>query len=140
MSQLLRKKSRLLLLTILVIVKNRILILTSVIIGMSFIQSCYYDNGDLIGGLVCDTTSISYSNQVREILDNNCMECHDAGGISSLKFENYDQVFIVAQSGQLLGSIKHEDPYEPMPRNKPQLNPCLIRQIEIWIEEGANNN
>jgi mono/diheme cytochrome c family protein len=120
--------------------KTRILFFMALITSIFFIQSCYYDNGDALGGLVCDTNSVAYSNQVRAILDNNCMECHDAGGIATLKLENYDQVSTVALSGQLLGSIRHEDNYEPMPRNKPQLNPCNIRQIEIWVSDGAPNN
>lgn len=111
-----------------------------------FIGGCYYDNVSELypsAGLFvnCDTSaSITYSNHVSKILDAYCTNCHGAdapkGGIS---LDTYNSVKIYVGSGQLPGAIKHETGYTPMPPNT-QLDTCLIKEIETWIQAGANNN
>ena len=110
-----------------------------IVVFVISLDSCYYDKGDVLGG-VCDTTSVTYSNQVRSIIDLNCIDCHGQAGSANPKLDTYDEVLIQVQNGSFLGSIKHEQGYSPMPKNSSQLDQCQISKVEIWINEGAQNN
>ena len=114
-------------------------IMIVIVVTVISMDWCYYDKGSELGR-TCDTTAVTYSNQVSSIIDLNCIECHGAGGTANPKLDTYDQVNIQVQNGSFLGTIKHEAGYSPMPQNRPQLDPCLTGQIEIWISEGAQNN
>ncbi len=93
------------------------------------------------GAEPCDTLNVTYQSTVFPILHQHCISCHvgttpEAG----LNFENYDDVAFTAQSGQLLGSIRHEPNYSPMPQNASKLSDCNISQIQKWIDDGTPNN
>lgn len=119
---------------------KRVLFLMTITVMVSiFLDSCYYDNGDELGR-ACDTTTVKYSDEIRSMIDLNCIECHGAGGTANPKLDSYDEVLIQAENGAFLGVIKHDPGFSPMPQNRPQLDPCQIRQVEIWIDDGAPNN
>ena len=86
----------------------------------------------------CDTSFITYSGVVYPIFEANCITCHapptPEGGID---LTNYEHVSFLAQSGQLLGSIKHEAGFAPMPDNAPPLTTCEILYIEKWINDTS---
>lgn len=108
--------------------------------------SCYYDNlaelQPVINSSQCDTAStVTYSNHVKTILDDNCNSCHATGvAYGSVTLDTYGGVKSAAQSGHLLGAIKHETTYSPMPKNGNKLSDCKIGQIEKWINAGTLNN
>ena len=106
-------------------------------------SSCYYDNKEELYPELendCDVTVHDYTNGVQPILANNCLGCHSsssapiAGG--NIDLEGYTNVKAAAESGQLLGSIKHESGYSPMPKGGGKIDDCSILVIEEWI---ANN-
>ena len=84
----------------------------------------------------CDTTNITYDGSVFPIFQQYCLSCHSGetpeGGID---LNNYDQVAFLAESGTLLGALRHEEGYTPMPQNSPMLDSCLIARIEIWVRD-----
>ncbi len=84
----------------------------------------------------CDTSFITYPGTVYPIFEANCISCHapptPEGGIDLTNFEN---VAFIAQSGALMGSIKHLPDYEPMPNDAPPLTECEILQIQMWIND-----
>lgn len=85
---------------------------------------------------ICDTLNVSYQGSVFPVLQQYCLSCHSGPTPEAgLNFENYDDVAFVAQSGQLLGVIRHEAPYPAMPPNGDQLSDCKIATIEIWIRD-----
>ncbi len=89
----------------------------------------------------CDLTNVTYSQSVWPIIQNSCTGCH--GGTNpqgGLFLTDYDQVSQIAQNGALLGVIKHEPGFVPMPLNGPQLSECKIDTIEEWINQGILNN
>ena len=70
----------------------------------------------------CDTTMVTFPGTVQPILQANCISCHGPPDFQGgLNFTDYEDIAFVAQSGQLLGAIKHLAGYEPMPKNAPQL-------------------
>lgn len=89
----------------------------------------------------CDTTNISYANDIVPILTNSCVGCHSTGNPStSVSLDNFNGVQAVALSGQLYGSLSWQSGYSPMPKNGNQLANCEIEKIKAWIDAGALNN
>jgi hypothetical protein len=106
-------------------------------------QSCYYDKAyDLLPGIEpCDTTSVTYNNQVKPIMLQYCMDCHSTENHSAgVILDTYEGTKIIADDGKLIGVINHKSGFSPMPKNAPQLDPCTIRIIELWVEDGAPDN
>jgi hypothetical protein len=109
------------------------------IISLS-VPSCYYDNEqELYGTTTCDTTAVSYANDIVPILENNCYGCHDNGNfsISNAQFDNYNLLKTYATGGGLIGRIN--DVSSPMPPAQ-LMDECNRNIIKAWVEAGAPNN
>lgn len=107
--------------------------------------ACYYDSEEVLYpqiGDSCDTTSVTFSGTISVMLANNCYTCHSTAAAPS--FGNgialQDYADVVSHSAAVLGSIKHESAYSPMPKGGGTLNDCLIRQMEIWVADGTPDN
>ena len=94
----------------------------------------------------CDTLStISFSNQVFPIIENNCLSCHNSStpnaGISLNNYQNISSIAEIERNNVsfLVGVINSLPGFAPMPPFGP-LDPCSIRTIELWIEQGYENN
>ena len=118
------------------------------IVSVAIIAGCYYDSEEKLYPVVstsCNLTNVTYSVTVKTILQASCLSCHsnsavnggDGGGI---KLENYADVLTVVQNGKLMGSIKHESGFIPMPNGGGKLNDCEISQLQKWIDNGKLNN
>jgi len=106
-------------------------------------QSCYYDKAYILSpGLEpCDTTSFAYEAEIKPIMLQYCMDCHSTENHSAgVILDTYEGTKIIADNGKLLGVINHQSGFSPMPKNAPQLDPCTIRIIELWVDDGAPNN
>jgi hypothetical protein len=69
------------------------------------------------------------------------MICHNAASnFGNIKLETYEQVVQRVEDGRLLGAIRHESGFSPMPQGNPKLSDCQIAQIEAWIDEGYPQN
>lgn len=91
--------------------------------------------------VVCETSNMSYANDILPVLQSYCIGCHtgaNAGG--GVVLNTYAGVKASADNGALLGSIQHNPDYSPMPKTLPQLDSCTIAQIASWIQAGALNN
>jgi hypothetical protein len=94
----------------------------------------------------CDTLSpISFSEQVFPILETNCLSCHNTtpanGGVM---LTNYDNVKKVVETGRngislLVGAIRYLNGFTGMPPVY-HLDECSLRTVELWIEQGFQNN
>jgi len=106
------------------------------------LSSCYYDSEDkLYPATTCVTTNMSYQANIVPILQNNCFVCHSqAANLGSVTLEGYTSLMQFVNNGKLLGAIKHESGFSPMPQNAPALDACNIAKIEQWITDGAQNN
>lgn len=105
-------------------------------------SSCYYDSEeDLYPSIDCDLSDISYTTSILPIIESKCYACHDqASNFGNITLEGYSSLKTFADSGELIGAIKHESGYSPMPKNLPQLLECEIEKIEAWVNDGALNN
>ncbi len=89
----------------------------------------------------CDTTNVTFNSTVLSTINTNCKGCHS--GVSpeaGISLTNYNEIVAIANTGQLLGAIKHEPGFSAMPKNANRLAECKIREIEIWIENGTPND
>lgn len=89
----------------------------------------------------CDTTNMSFANDIQPIINLNCLGCHSGSNVSGgVELDDHPGVHTVALSGQLLGAITHSQGYKPMPNGQPKLPDCKIAKIRNWINDGAQNN
>ncbi len=107
-----------------------------------FWTSCYYDSEEeLYGSSNCNTNEVTFSSDILKIIDNNCYSCHDsANNFGGVTLEGFEKLKSYVDSGVLLGVVKQESGFSPMPKNAPPLLDCEIEKIEAWINDGAKNN
>lgn len=120
----------------------RFLCIIGMIVGL---QACYYDNEEdlypTINPPTCDTLEVSLSLVVVPILDDNCISCHSGGTpAANINLEGYDDLLIQVNNGNLLGVIRHDARFSPMPKGGNQLADCDIDKIAAWVSQGAKNN
>ncbi len=121
---------------------ERLTIKTTFWMVVLVLSSCYYDVEELLyPNSGCQTANMSYQNNIAPILERNCYVCHSAAAnISGITLEGYSQLIQFVNNGRLLGAIRHESGFSPMPQNAAKLIPCDIAKIEQWIADGAPNN
>jgi len=112
------------------------------ILPLLLLTSCYYDVEEVLyAGEECNTENVSYDADIRLILDNHCMICHNASSnFGNVKLETHAQVATRVESGVLLGVIRHDPGFSAMPQGNPKIPECQIRQIESWIDNGYPQN
>ena len=90
---------------------------------------------------LCDTTNMSFSNDMVPIFENNCYACHNSNDrTAGIVLETYDGVKAAVETGRLIGAIKHEKGYANMPRSAAKLDDCTISKVEAWINQGMQDN
>ena len=111
------------------------------ILGIT-IAGCYYDSEEaLYPASACVTTNMSLQTHIKPILERNCYACHSAAvNTGNITLEGHAELIKHVNSGRLLGAIKHESGFRPMPDGAPKMIACEIAKIEQWIADGAPNN
>lgn len=122
--------------------RNAVLFICSMVIFGTSLSACYYDVEEELYPNGCNTTNVSYSENLVPILDRYaCSSCHDSqsqqGGVN---LEGYDNFLLYAENGRLMGSISHAPGYEPMPLGGAKMTSCDISKFQVWIDSGAPNN
>lgn len=112
-------------------------------LGLLFLASCYADKEDQLypagGGGGCDTTNVSFATKIQPILNQSCAlsGCHDAATKSyGHDLSSYNGAVAAANSGRLLGSVKHETGFLQMPKGMTKLGSCEISKITAWVNAG----
>src|SRR5687768_5027810 len=98
------------------------------------LTGCYYDSEeDLYGNVECVTTDLSFGTDIMPILERSCFSCHSAAAnTAGVTLEGHSQLMIHVNNGRLLGAIRHEPGFTPMPNGAPKLGDCDIAKIEQW--------
>jgi len=113
-----------------------LIILTAVLL---FFAGCKHDPAvtpDPGGGGNCDTLNVTFNGTVYPLMQQYCLSCHSGTTPSAgIDLSNYSIVSQLAQNGALLGAIRHEVNYTPMPQNGNKLSDCDIAKFEIWIRD-----
>jgi hypothetical protein len=85
----------------------------------------------------CDTTMFTYSGSITKIINTNCIACHQSG---TVLLNSYSSVKALVDNGRLLGAIKHQSGFQPMPSPYITLSDCDMKKITKWINAGALDN
>lgn len=100
-----------------------------------WIKQGAYNN--VCNNILCDSTNVTYTESISPLISKWCISCHGESNPSSgLSLGNYSQVVASAKDGRLMGALKHEPSYSPMPKNG-QLSACGINMFQIWINTGT---
>lgn len=86
----------------------------------------------------CDTGTVTYSNQIKSLMEAYCNSCHFTGNPTPYTLDNHSSVVAAVNSNKLIPSIKFTG--NPMPQGGQKLSDCNIRKIEKWIASGMPNN
>lgn len=89
----------------------------------------------------CNPKDVSYTQDVFKLLESKgCYAngCHS--GLDPVPLSNYLVLKVVVDANRLLGALKHQVGFVPMPQGGVKLSDCEIKTIETWINEGAKNN
>lgn len=105
-------------------------------------SGCYYDvEEELYPTIECQTTDMSYMDDILPIIESNCMVCHSAAAnFGNITLEGYTQLRKYVDDGSFVGAIRHEGGYSPMPKNQAKLLNCEIEKIEAWVADGSLDN
>lgn len=89
----------------------------------------------------CDTDNISFSADVRPVIQTYCQGCHGGSAPSGgINLTTHSGVAAVANNGRLYGAINRDNGFSPMPQGAAKLPACTIAKIKSWIDAGAPNN
>lgn len=97
---------------------------------------CYYDNEEdlYVGSTTCDTTSVTYTQDIVPIFAANCNSCHSGSGASGGIFtDNYESV--VQNIIRIHGAVNHLDGFRGMPDQSSPLPDCELSKINAWINQ-----
>lgn len=100
---------------------------------------------------------VSFSQEVKPILDKNCLACHQEGGAgheaSGLDMTSYESLMKGSDAGEMIiaGDVEgsnlivlmegRADPSISMPHGKMErVRMADIEKIKLWVAQGANNN
>lgn len=110
--------------------------------AMLTLEGCYYDRFNELHPLdgyvnTCDETlPDTYQSVTRIIMLSNCISCHNSSvRQGDVILETYAQVRQHAAAGELMGVVRRENGYQPMPPDA-ALRDCDIEQLQQWINNG----
>jgi uncharacterized membrane protein len=115
-----------------------IIILTSM--GLT---NCRYDNyNDSYGNVnACDTSAVTFSQDIKRIIGQNCEGCHNGASASGgLNLAGHQNISASALSGAIMDRVTRSagDPLLMPPGQA--LSDCDQSKLRTWINEGAPNN
>ncbi len=83
----------------------------------------------------CSTDDVTYENTIKTILSGcTASSCH--GASTSRSMANYDDAKAYAGLGRILGALRREAGFNPMPQGGAKLSDCKIDQVAAWIADG----
>jgi hypothetical protein len=107
-----------------------------------YLLGCYYDKFNELHPLdgyvnTCDENlPDTYDSVAHIIILSNCISCHNSDvRQGDIVLETYDELKHYVSTGQLMGALRHQSGYQPMPPNT-SLRDCDIEQLQQWIDNG----
>lgn len=105
--------------------------------GMLFFNSCEKDQVALpLVDSDCPDT-ISFSLQIKPMVDSHCISCHDTGNSTGYTLTDYSS--ISTNASVVLNSLRGEAGVQLMPTSG-ALPDSLIQQFSCWVSQGKLNN
>lgn len=110
----------------------RVILMT---IGALILSSCAYNKKELPEPVIVPEAgvTITYTDHVKRIIDNNCIVCHSSSGGQSPLLTNYSQV---NSNANRVKARAIDNTPTPMPPGNP-LPQALKDTLQFWINQGA---
>lgn len=118
------------------------IVLVGVLLLITALGSCYYDNELYLYGGACDNTDISYTGRIKAIADANCATtgCHAGPSPEdNISLEGYDNARAATENTSVICSIQGQSGCSSMPKNAPLMSQCDIDAWLAWVEAGYPN-
>lgn len=115
-------------------------------LSVALLPSCGDDGDD---PTACDTSNVSYAQDIAPIISNECAgsQCHTGSNpLSGHPFNDYAGVKAQVDAQKLYGSVAQLQGFLPMPRKNDgtggtyKLKDCDIAKFKAWVDAGAPNN
>lgn len=123
--------------------KAFIFIISSSIITV-LLAGCYNDKADMAypKAPVCDTTNVTLSVDLTDIMTANCFRCHSGAADlgAGIALDDYLILKDYADNGLLLSSINQDGTTSSMPKGAAKLSKCDIDKFDAWVKRGAQQN
>lgn len=121
------------------IIPRHLLAALLVVIGLTGLTGCYYDNEEELypfSSTTCDTTgfsSLTYQPDLKPLFDTQCAiaGCHVANGAPG-NFSTYAGI-----QARLPDIRQRVCVVKDMPLSPGQLTPCERAKVRVWIDAGA---
>lgn len=109
--------------------KIKALFLYTLIIS-SFVFSCKKDNS------TCDDANITYDGQIKTLFAGcTASGCHNSGSLSG-SLANYQDAKNFPLMNRMIGALKGQAGFSPMPLGGTKLSDCDISKVQKWIDSG----
>ena len=109
------------------------------------LDSCYYDSEEALFPELfseCDTTGLSYNADIVPILTDYCLACHSNANAAAqgagLQLEDYTD--LSGAFNAVLGAVRHDPGFSPMPKGGGKISFCDILKLEKWNQDGKPQN
>jgi hypothetical protein len=99
-----------------------------------------YDAGGGGGGSDCSGMNVTYSADIKPILNASCAKsgCHDAATAQNgVDLSNYASASVISHQPRFLGVINHQSGYPAMPKDGPKLSDSKIQLLTCWAQAGS---
>ncbi|MTE26161.1 hypothetical protein [Winogradskyella ouciana] len=106
------------------------------------ILSCSYNSEDDLTEEVVIEDFVTYENNIKSIIDNNCISCHSEPPVNGapMSLTTYLDVKDAVENRDLIERISSTDQGFLMPFGGPRLPQNLIDLVIQWEEEGLLEN
>ena len=106
------------------------------------VMSCGEDEDPPTDPTGCETENLTYDNWANEYIDGTCATsgCHDASFADNMVpfgLHDYTSAKAAVDFGRIIGAIKRESGFSPMPKGGEMVSDCDISKMEAWIADGA---
>lgn len=86
----------------------------------------------------CKTTP-TYTANVKPIIDEACgNKCHSSQWkADGIELTNYALVSAESKKARFMGSLRHQEGFDPMPKKSPQLSDSVLQILQCWVDGGS---
>lgn len=109
---------------------------------VSLLFSCSYNNEDDLTEEIIIEDFVTYEDNIKPIIDNNCIVCHSNPPINGapMALTTYNDVKDAVENRDLISRISSTDIGFGMPFGGPRLPQNLIDLVILWETEGLLEN
>lgn len=116
-------------------------IISIALVTAIFLQGCFYDNEEILNPYIpssCDTIAMNFVEDISPILSEYCMTCHSNQSANALGIRVYLEAYtdVKSNASAIVGSIRHETGFQPMPEGGGKIPLCDVNKIEAWVSQG----